>query len=152
MPVPTPADVDALRRLAATYARAVDRRDAALLATVFDEDAVLELYDPSTSDAPTGVRRGHAELAAIVDLIARFDATFHFVGQALFDADADADGDGATGEVYCLAHHLAGGDDMVMFIRYDDRYRRADDGRWVITLRRVLVDWRETHQGAFLSP
>ena len=131
-------DADDLRALAAAYARAVDRRDADLLASVFAPDAVLEVYDPSTADAPTGVRRGHVELRAITDLIARFDATFHFVGQSRYDVD----GDGATGEVYCLAHHLSGGTDLLMLIRYDDRYRRGHDG-WRIAHRRVLVDWKE---------
>ena len=140
----TLSDVDDLRVLAATYARAVDRRDGALLASVFTPDATLEVYDPSTSAAPTGVRRSGAEIAAIADAIARFDRTFHFVGQSSYDVD----GDRAGGEVYCMAHHLSrssdGDTDMVMFIRYDDRYERGSDGRWHITRRRVLVDWRET--------
>ena len=137
-------DVDDLRGLAATYARAVDRRDGSLLASVFAVDAVLEVYDPATAAEPTGVRRGHPELAAIADAIARFDRTFHLVGQSHYEVDGDV----ATGEVYCAAHHLSrsaeGDTDMVMFIRYDDRYARGADGRWCIARRRVLVDWRET--------
>lgn len=139
-------DVEELRALAATYARAVDRRDVAAFVGVFAGDAVLEVWNPASAPSPSGVCRGHGEIAAIVERITRFPRTFHFVGQSLYDVAPDDDR-AAVGEVYCLAHHLTGdGTDIVMFIRYDDHYGRdRADGRWRITHRRVLVDWTETH-------
>ena len=54
----------------------------------------------------------------------------------------------ATGEVYCTASHLRQGDggatNTVMFIRYLDRYA-CIDGSWAISVRRVVVDWTESH-------
>ena len=58
-------------------------------------------------------------------------------------------GDGeATGEVYCVAHHLTpdahGGTNYVMYIRYEDTYRPDADGVWKFAQRRLRVDWTET--------
>jgi hypothetical protein len=79
-------------------------------------------------------------------MLRRYDATFHMLGQSTYDVDVEHDS--ATGEVYCMAHHMTrtadGGTDFVMFIRYNDDYVRSADGAWRIGLRRVLVDWTET--------
>ncbi len=32
-----------------------------------------------------------------------------------------------------------------MLIRYQDTYRRGADGQWLITARRLVVDWTEEH-------
>ncbi len=45
---------------------------------------------------------GYDELGTIPRRIARYDKTFHFVG----NHHCVLDGDKATGEVYCTAHHL----------------------------------------------
>jgi|SRR5438067_3429360 len=143
MPV-EPDDDLALRALAYAYARAMDRRDVDLLLTAFTPDARLALFDPADGPDPVMERVGHDALAAMVGRIARYDRTYHFVGNAVYDVD----GDDATGEVHGIAHHLTRdgdgvGTDRVMLIRYDDRYHRGDDG-WRIVERRVLVDWTET--------
>ena len=91
--------------------------------------------------------RGRDELADVITMIARYDKTFHMLGNARYDIADDT----ATGEVYCIAHHLAANPsredgaptDHVMYIRYRDDYGRDDHG-WRIVERRVLVDWRET--------
>jgi len=136
-------DVDdeaALRALSARYASAADRRDVAAFLTIFDEEARLRVFDPSSSATPRTDRRGRDALAAIPKALERYASTFHLVGNALYDVT----GDEATGEVYCLAHHLsAEHTDHVMLIRYGDRYRKVE-GRWLIVDRRVQVDWRET--------
>jgi len=135
-----PDDERALRALAAGYASGVDRRDEDLFVSVFAPDAVLRVHDPGVYDEPRSVLRGREELARVIERISTYDATFHFVGQASYAAD----GDGATGEVYCTAHHLTrtrhGANDFTMLIRYRDRYARAD-GEWRIAERAVLVDW-----------
>ena len=107
------ADRLALRALADQYAWAVDRRDRDGFLGVFHPDGVLVLLDHADPTVVTATRRGHAELADITERIARYDKTFHFVGNARYEID----GDRATGEVYCLAHHLTpdrhGGTDLV---------------------------------------
>lgn len=133
---------DALWALALGYARSVDRGDGGAFLAVFAPDAELSVHNPPDAEA-TGVYRGHDELARIPPRMARFRATFHFLGQA----DYQLAGDEPTGEVYCTAHHRSSDEedptDYVMFIRYRDRYRRHG-GEWRIAERRVLVDWTET--------
>jgi len=136
------SDYLSLRSLAESYARGADRRDSDLFAGVFAPDAVLLVFNPSDAEEPTGQRRGDEELRAVPDLLARYACTYHFLGNMTYDVE----GDEATGEVYCTAHHLSrgadGDTDLVMMIRYRDRYRRLAHG-WRITERRVLVDWTE---------
>ena len=134
------SDHEALRALAAAYARAVDRRDEPAFLAVFRPDEELRIFDPSGVPEPRSVIRGHDELAKILVRIARYERTFHLVGTSAYEVD----GDDATGEVYCVAHHLGSGTDVVMYIRYQDVYRR-DAAGWTIADRRVLVDWTESH-------
>lgn len=140
-------DENALRALAARYARALDRRDGAAFLEVFTRDAVLRVFDPGRTDAPYGIVHGHGELRHILDRIARYDATFHTLGQAVYEP---APG-GATGEVYCTARHLTRtrheATEFTMLIRYLDRYGIADDG-WLIVDRSVVVDWTSLHVAA----
>ena len=42
-----------------------------------------------------------------------------------------------------MAHHLTGGQDQVMVIRYQDTYSLHDDD-WRISDRTVIVDWTYT--------
>ena len=127
-----------LLQLAATYASAVDQRDQAALLSVFVPDATLTVHRADRSDHMTG----HGELSRITERIARYEKTFHMLGQGAYQVD----GDTAQGEVYCVANHLKGGINTVMFIRYHDRYVRDEaDGRWRISQRELAVDWVEQH-------
>jgi len=53
----------------------------------------------------------------------------------------------ATGETYCLAHHVSvEGDErtiMIASIRYDDTFTKSD-GTWRFSERRLYVDWTDT--------
>jgi len=141
----------ALRDLSETYASAVDRRDESLFLSVFADDATLAVHDPPETTEPSAMR-GHEALARVIPRVARFDRTYHLVGNSRYDVA----GDSATGEVYCIAHHVpgeaAGGEpspaegpttNYVMYIRYRDEYVRGADVRWRIRDRKVLVDWTE---------
>jgi ketosteroid isomerase-like protein len=135
-----------LYALSCAYARAVDQRDSAGFVDVFEPDATLRIT--AASDPARVVRTidGHDQLAAVPQRIARYDRTFHLLGQASYDDHPD--GDRATGEVHCVAHHLTvrspEAQNSVMYIRYADAYRRGGDGRWRIADRLVQVDWTET--------
>jgi ketosteroid isomerase-like protein len=130
-----------LRALSLAYAEAADRRDVAGFLAVFAPDGVVEVYRPLRGDEPTGVFRGHGELARIPASLARWPSTAHLVGDAAYRWEADGE---ASGVVACEAHHVRPADgtggttDEVMTIRYHDRYRRAD-GRWLIAHRQVRV-------------
>ena len=133
-------DTLALRRLAENYASAADRRDAASFWGVFDDEVgVLK----ARSEV-----RGLDGAAKIMERLSQYARTFHFIGNTRYETD----GDTATGEVYCMAHHLTPGPDSTtnfrMYMRYEDLYirrpGRAGTGGWRIHERRFVVDWTET--------
>ena len=128
------ADRLAIREVALRYARAVDRRDWALAATLFHEDAVLvgPRFELAGREA---VLRGLAS-------VERYRATFHAVLNQLFEIRDDA----AEGETYCLANHLFERDGRLWKldwgIRYQDRCRRVD-GAWRFARRELIVEWEQ---------
>jgi hypothetical protein len=137
---PTIETERALRSLSETYARAADRRDPDRFAGVFLPDGLLEVFYPGQS-VPRR-HQGHAEIRATGERLSRFRLTMHMLGQSTLEIE----GEEATGEVYCVAHHLDAeklDTDYVMHIRYDDRYR-AVGGRWGIVHRQVRTLWTET--------
>jgi hypothetical protein len=135
-------DASALRRLSERYAAGIDRRDAELYFSAFNGEGCIAVHQPAEADEPIRVIRGAEEIGKNVELIKGYARTFHILGQSSYEID----GDRATGEVYCIAHHLSpdrhGGTNYVMYIRYEDDYSRLD-GRWGIEIRRVRVDWTE---------
>jgi hypothetical protein len=131
----------ALRELAEAYARCADRVDGEGLAALFLPEGVLRIVRRGVDDPPA-VRNGRAEIATAIKRLDRYVKTFHMVGNQYLTVD----GDDATGETYCIAHHLLGESgeqiDHVMMIRYQDRFRREPDG-WRIAVRELQVDWTE---------
>ncbi len=132
-----------LRSLAERYAQGVDRRDVDTFVGQFLPDAAILIHDPSESTEPRAIR-GSERLARVPEIIKRYPKTFHLLGQSTYVI-----GDGeATGEVYCVAHHLTpdahGGTNFVMYIRYEDTYRTDASGAWKFAERRLRVDWTET--------
>jgi len=143
MPAPDPATYLALRVAAESYASGIDRRDTAKFLSAFHPEGRLHVHSPATAAEPSSQRDGHAELAEVTTIIQRYAQTCHFLGQSTYEVD----GDEATGETYCLAHHLSptlhGGDNLVMHIRYDEHLRKGTDGVWRYTDRGVLIDWMD---------
>jgi uncharacterized protein (TIGR02246 family) len=136
------ADRLALRQLVDDYARAVDQPDGESAAALFVPDGVLCIFERGTAE-PVRERKGRDEIAAAMNGLTRYDTTLHFVGNHY----AAIDGDIATGETYCLAHHIRevegeGSMDFVMAIRYLDAYRRVDEG-WCIARRELRVEFTE---------
>jgi hypothetical protein len=79
----------------------------------------------------------------IFDDLRRYQATRHFDGQSTIALD----GDRASGESYCIAHHLLadGGKRkmMVAWLRYGDEFVKVE-GAWLFAERKLYVDWTET--------
>jgi ketosteroid isomerase-like protein len=135
------ADRLALRELVDRYASAVDARDADAFADLFTPDAVLAVYETEGED-PVVEYRGHAALRKVMGLLRFYSATFHLMANHRCEIGASE----ATGETYCIAHHLTeaagAATDLVMYIRYRDAYARTADG-WRFARRDVLRQWTE---------
>jgi ketosteroid isomerase-like protein len=142
----TAEDTSALTQLVDGYADAVDRRDASALLEQFTPDGRLRVQ---AEDGPVESSYEGAAVADLLSTVAGYDRTFHHIGGRVFEAGAEGDGAQATGRVHCLAHHYQrtgnGPVDLVMMIRYLDRYDRTVDGSWLIDDRQVVVDWTELH-------
>lgn len=140
------ADLLALRALVDRYAGAVDARDADAFAGLFTPDAVLAVYEEDGGEAVVEYR-GTAALRDVMDLLRHFTTTFHLMANHLCAVDGDA----ATGEVYCMAHHIItaenGETDLVMYIRYRDAYARTGEG-WRFARRDVMRQWTEERPAA----
>ncbi len=121
--------------MAYRYARAVDRRDWALAATLFTDDAVLV--------GPRFELVGREQILRGLRTVERYRATFH----AVHNQTLEFSGDEAAGETYCVANHFLERDGQARKldwgIRYQDRYRRGADGAWRLCRRDLIVDWEQ---------
>jgi ketosteroid isomerase-like protein len=138
----------AIRELVDAYAHCADRRDAAGQMALFTEDTHFVVFMDHFSDVPTMDLRGRESLAPVFDNLNSYAVTMHFNGQSTVVLD----GDRATGESYCLAHHLSIAEDgkrtmMIASIRYLDEFVRQG-GRWLFAERRLMVNWTETRPSA----
>ena len=137
------ADRAAIRELVDAYAHCADRRDAKGQKALFTDDTHFVVYMDGQASEPTQVLDGREALAPVFDDLNRYQATMHFNGQSTVVLD----GDRATGESYCVAHHIFtdGGERklMVAWLRYGDTFVKADDA-WLFAERNLYVDWTET--------
>jgi ketosteroid isomerase-like protein len=138
------ADRLAIRELFDAYAHCADRRDAKGQMALFTDDTRFLVYMDATSEQPTQELLGRESLAPVFDALNSYATTTHFNGQSTVALH----GERATGESYCLAHHLTVAEDgsrtlMIASIRYLDEFVKVD-GDWLFAERRLLVDWTET--------
>jgi SnoaL-like domain len=138
------ADRLAIRELIDAYAHCADRRDAKGQMALFTGDTRFLVFMDATAAKPTQELYGRDSLAPVFDDLNQYVATMHFNGQSTILLD----GNRATGESYCLAHHLKVGQDgqrtmMIASIRYLDELVKQD-GQWLFAERRLMVNWTET--------
>jgi hypothetical protein len=137
------ADRLAIRELVDAYAHCADRRDAEGQKSLFTEDTHFVVYMDGQGSDPTQVLDGREALSPVFDALNNYQATMHFNGQSTIALD----GDRATGESYCIAHHLfieAGERKlMIAHLRYDDSFVKLRDS-WLFAERKLWVDWTET--------
>lgn len=123
------SDLEAVRRVLASFCMSVDEYDMAALVEVFTADAQVD-YGPGRGGPRTG-------RAAVVERIAtgqsEFRRTHHQLGQSVIDLDADH----AHAATYVTAWHEDwDGQPSEVRLRYLDDLRR-DAGTWRIA-RRVV--------------
>jgi hypothetical protein len=137
------ADRVAIRELIDAYAHCADRRDADGQMALFTADTHFVVYMDARSSEPSMELHSRAELAPVFDDLNRYVATTHFNGQSTVTISGAA----ATGESYCLAHHVSlEGDEhtiMIASIRYEDTFTKSDE-TWLFSERRLYVDWTDT--------
>ena len=143
--VPPDESVDRLgiRELIDAYAHCADRRDARGQMALFTEDTEFQVFMNSRAPDPSYVLHGREALAPVFADLNQYQATTHFNGQSTIKLN----GHKATGESYCIAHHLTVGDDkctlMLASIRYLDDFAKVE-GAWRFARRKLMVDWTET--------
>ena len=122
-----------LHELSMAYARAADRADAALMASLFQEDSTVI----------AGVSNGSgAEFAAGVTafITKNLERSFHSVANEWYLVN----GDEAIGESYVIAMVTAGGNDSMTGGRYIDSFQRRN-GVWKFKTRTFVMDWSTSH-------
>ena len=137
------ADRLAIRELIEAYAHCADRRDAKGQMSLFTADTHFVVFMNAKDPTPSQELHSRDALAPIFADLNKYDVTTHFVGQSTIFT---LTGDGATGEAYCLAHHVTieGGKRHLMLasLRYLDTFVKID-GAWLFSERRLYVDWME---------
>jgi ketosteroid isomerase-like protein len=135
------ADRLAIRELVEAYAHCADRRDAKGQMSLFTPDTHFVVYMNAKDPTPSQELRSREALAPVFADLNKYAATTHFVGQSTI---LTLTGDRATGETYCLAHHVtvdgARRRLMLASLRYYDRFVKTD-GTWMFAERLLYVDW-----------
>jgi ketosteroid isomerase-like protein len=137
------ADRLAIRELVEAYAHCADRRDAKGQMSLFTPDTHFVVFMNAKDPTPSQEMHSREALAPVFADLNKYDATTHFVGQStIFTLSSE----GATGEAYCLAHHITveGGKRRLMLasLRYLDTFVKLD-GAWLFSERLLYVDWLE---------
>jgi hypothetical protein len=137
------ADRLAIRELIEAYAHCADRRDANGQMALFTADTHFVVYMNAKDPKPSQELNSREALAPVFADLNKYAATMHFVGQStILSLTADR----ATGEAYCLAHHLTVDGEkrrlMIAALRYYDTFVKIDSS-WLFAERLLYVDWLE---------
>ena len=137
------ADRLAIRELVEAYAHCADRRDAKGQMALFTADTHFVVYMNARDPKPSQELHSREALAPVFAELNQYQATTHFVGQSTVFT---LTGDRASGEAYCLAHHVTvdGGKRSLMLasLRYYDTFVKMD-GAWLFAERLLYVDWMD---------
>jgi len=129
------ADRLAIRELVEAYAHCAHRRDAQ------GQMSLFVVYMNAKDSTPSQELHSREALAPVFAALNQYGATTHFVGQSTISTLSD---DRATGEAYCLAHHVTVDGSkrrlMVASLRYLDTFVKTD-GAWLFSERLLYVDW-----------
>src|SRR6202142_1888300 len=137
------ADRLAIRELVEAYAHCADRRDAKGQMALFTPDTHFVVYMNAKDSVPSQELHSREALAPVFADLNKYDATTHFVGRSTIITLTN---ERATGEAYCLAHHVTVDGEkrrlMVASLRYQDTFVKMDGAR-LFAERLLYVDWLE---------
>lgn len=124
------------------YSHCADMRQAHQQAELFTENAVVKSFNGKDTIAIQTVQ-GRKALEEAFHVLQQYDVTTHFNGQSIIKIN----GDTATGEVYCLAHHIKNAEKslLIMSIRYHDTYVKQK-GKWFFSERDLYIDWTDKRE------
>ena len=109
--------------------------------SLFTTDTHFVVHMNAKDPAPSQELHSREALAPVFADLNKYDATTHFIGQSTI---LTLTNERATGEAYCLAHHVTVDGDkrrlMVASLRYHDTFVKVD-GEWLFSERRLDVDW-----------
>ena len=135
------ADRLAIRELVEAYAHCADRRELKEQMSLFTTDTHFVVYMNAKDPTPSMDLRSREALGPVFADLNKYDATTHFVGQSTVSTLTNEQ---ATGEAYCLAHHVSVDGSkrrlMVASLRYLDTFVKID-GAWLFSERLLYVDW-----------
>lgn len=123
---PEAADRLAIRELVDAYAHCADRRDAKGQMSLFTVNTHFAVFMDAKTEKPSMELNRRKDLAPVFDKLKKYEVTTHFMGQSTVILD----GDRATGETYCIAHHvLTSEGKQTLFIaslRYYDVFTKVE--------------------------
>jgi hypothetical protein len=133
----------AIRELIEAYAHCADRRDVKSQMSLFTPDTHFVVFMNAKDPTPSQELHCREALAPVFANLNKYEVTTHFLGQStIFTLTSNQ----ASGEAYCLAHHVTveGGKRrlMVASLRYHDTFVKLD-GTWLFSERVLYVDWME---------
>lgn len=108
-----------------------------------DHELIVSGYHPDGYDDHNSFRGDPVAFADwVLEVLAGFAATHHFLGQTTIEVDGEV----AHTETYCDAHHVSHPDadgvvhDLLLGLRYVDRFE-CRNGSWLIARRVCAFDW-----------
>ena len=145
IPTAGSSETSTLRGLVRSYAAALDGNDLDLLLGVYREDAQLRMFAPGSTE-PMGVVVGHEGSSSTCPLrwLRGYSGR---CTSSITNCNVEIDGDRASGDTYCVAHHLIEGDGapykVVIYLSYVDEFVRDAAESWQISNRDILFRWAE---------
>jgi SnoaL-like domain len=137
------ADRLAIRELLDAYAHCADRREAEGQKALFTEDTHFLVYMNGVGTEPTEDLHGREQLTPVFAALRQYEVTMHFNGQSTVTFA----GERATGETYCIAHHVFSADGtrkiMLAYLRYVDSFVKQD-GAWLFAERNLYLEFSDT--------
>jgi prophage maintenance system killer protein len=110
---------------------------------LFTKDTHFVVYMNAKDPTPSQELHSREALVPVFAELNQYEATTHFVGQSTIFTLTD---ERATGEAYCLAHHVTVDGNkrclMLASLRYLDTFVKVD-GTWLFAERPLYVDWLE---------
>jgi hypothetical protein len=108
---------------------------------LFTPDTHFVVYMSAKEAKPSQELHSREALTPVFADLNKYAATTHFVGQSTI---LTLSNNQATGEAYCLAHHVSVDGEkrrlMVASLRYSDKFVKLD-GTWLFAERLLYVDW-----------